>query len=910
MIRSGDQLQHINEKLAALTACVHLNNGQGRIDINKDAEDFYCGLLNILLDSNLENLNYTKRDYPAIDLGDRDRKLAVQVTSTNSRDKIRETLKTFFENNQDRHFSCLIILIIGQKERYKKPFKTERGFQFSADRDIWDINRLGGEIARLSEEKRAALEEYLDEKLIDYTPGGSGEKKLNLPLPTTLGVDGFVGRTEELETLQKALEEHVKPIVISGLGGMGKTELAIRFGQLQKERRVHYVRFSESFRQTVSGPMALGVENLVRTGSDGKARPEEEIYREVMELLKSFGPNELLIIDNVDGEVGNLGDLKDDAFDALCALRCSLVLTTRFEAPGAVKVERMDNKILYRIFRKHALALPEEQMDDLIEAVDGHTMTIDLIARTLKSGWRPVTAEMMLEALKNSTLAMEKYKKIPTDYNRAKEQVQIYGHLCMVFDMAGIPEDARTALRCATLLPEGGMEAELFGMSLPEAVQDTLDPLMDRGWLRLTDSRMVDIHPVIRLVCREELKPTDKNCGEFLRAVWGQYDQEHFDNKKFSKMAELFTAASRWLKDSGGDWAACAGEIWYGVGAYAKAYHYAQCQLDIRKEFLLEDQLELADAYYQMGKACDAVGKYRSALEYLFKAMELRKKKLPPEHLDLAKIYRDIGAVLVTQEQFQDALKYSKKALEIYEKILPMDDLELARAYCGLGGIYGCMKNIRGAMEYQLKALFIRERKLKDHPDLCKSYGNVAMLWLCMGDCQKALDNIQKCLDIQEKILPEDHRDLATTYNNLALIYGHQNRYDMQLHYNLKSMEVYEKTLPEDHQDLATAYNNVSTCYCEQKSYPKALEYQQKALDICEKVLPDNHSHLAQSYLNMGMIYVYMAKDEKAAVYFEKALKVYEVAEAPSYSEICTVRRELKRIGEKNKKPEWMSQIK
>ena len=74
---------------------IGLENSQGRTDINADAEDFCCGLLNIVMDLNLCNANDERMNYPAIDLADETAGVCVQVTSTADATKITHTLEEF-----------------------------------------------------------------------------------------------------------------------------------------------------------------------------------------------------------------------------------------------------------------------------------------------------------------------------------------------------------------------------------------------------------------------------------------------------------------------------------------------------------------------------------------------------------------------------------------------------------------------------------------------------------------------------------------------------------------------------------------------------------------------------------------------------------------------------------------------
>ena len=76
-------------------------------DINIVAEDVLVPILSIVYASNLKNLNDEKSNYPGIDLasdehityGNTDKKIAFQITSTNSIDKIKKTLNAYIKGD-------------------------------------------------------------------------------------------------------------------------------------------------------------------------------------------------------------------------------------------------------------------------------------------------------------------------------------------------------------------------------------------------------------------------------------------------------------------------------------------------------------------------------------------------------------------------------------------------------------------------------------------------------------------------------------------------------------------------------------------------------------------------------------------------------------------------------------------
>jgi hypothetical protein len=289
-----EQMERITDALSILTTNVKLHNSRGRTDINKEAEDFYCGLLNIVLGKNLKNLNLLEMDFPAIDLADKEGRLCVQVSSTEERNKVDRTLEKFFAKELDKQFDRLIVLVIGKKPRYQSGFTTQRGFDFVHERDVWDLPKLLLEIEKLDEEKRNNVDQYLSGRV----KTGSEKKRFPiLPLRTALEGDAFVGRAEELAEIDRRFRSE-RVLFLTGLGGMGKTELAVRYAREFVEKRGHrafLVLFRENLRQTLLFHVAPTI-----SGLDTKTLPESEILRRTVEALNSAGGDALLILDNAD----------------------------------------------------------------------------------------------------------------------------------------------------------------------------------------------------------------------------------------------------------------------------------------------------------------------------------------------------------------------------------------------------------------------------------------------------------------------------------------------------------------------------------------------------------------------------------------------------------------------------------
>lgn len=154
-------LKSIIEKLSYLQLIVSMSNKQQLYDIDHGLEDFCVGLLNRIYGWNLVNLNNAMKNTPAIDLGDKDSKISVQITSDKRGDKVKKTVADFETKKLCAEYSRLIILILVPKqERYK--LTLEQTFGFSQEKDIWDYGDLINDIKTLPTEKIQEINNYIE----------------------------------------------------------------------------------------------------------------------------------------------------------------------------------------------------------------------------------------------------------------------------------------------------------------------------------------------------------------------------------------------------------------------------------------------------------------------------------------------------------------------------------------------------------------------------------------------------------------------------------------------------------------------------------------------------------------------------------------------------------------------------
>jgi len=139
-------IKEINAELSILRYRIESLSRSNMHDLNIICEHYIKEILNIIFDWRLINSNEKNQNNTAIDLEDVANSIAVQVTSTNKKNKIQDTLTKFFGNILDQQFTILFIFILGKKQRSYNNLIINEGFPFDPKINIIDfgdvINKL------------------------------------------------------------------------------------------------------------------------------------------------------------------------------------------------------------------------------------------------------------------------------------------------------------------------------------------------------------------------------------------------------------------------------------------------------------------------------------------------------------------------------------------------------------------------------------------------------------------------------------------------------------------------------------------------------------------------------------------------------------------------------------------------
>jgi tetratricopeptide (TPR) repeat protein len=197
-------------------------------DISHISETVLVPLFRVILDyEDLRNLNDTERvNYPGIDLADDKKRVAIQVTASTDNKKLQDTLRKFLNHKLHEKYDRLIVYILTERQKSYSDVslkKIAKGkFDFNTKKDIWDYKDLYRQVCTLQLDKARIVEELLESNF--------GSQQRNYPVPAQLPapIPDFEGHRDVIDRIKTILTSSSPLININGIGGIGKSELALQ----------------------------------------------------------------------------------------------------------------------------------------------------------------------------------------------------------------------------------------------------------------------------------------------------------------------------------------------------------------------------------------------------------------------------------------------------------------------------------------------------------------------------------------------------------------------------------------------------------------------------------------------------------------------------------------------------------
>jgi len=658
-------------------------------------------------------------------------------------------------------------------------------------------------------------------------------------------VSYFTGRETELQELRRRIEDGRKSVLVSGMGGIGKTHICRKLFEeyLNKHaedengpfRHIGYIEYS--------GDMGNSLQNCLKYKEQDSPEQNQEAAWKELEHLASEGKL-LLFVDNVDRPVS-----ADQGLRRLKGIPGAVILTSRqasisdgFEPYrigflGMEQCKEIYWKIRHGDSGRKAGAEDDQELEYVIGILAGkHTITVELLAHL---------AHTKLWTVKRLRQELEQ-KGFRLEFHKDGELVNIQKSYETLYDLSKLTDAEKNILEAFSVFPYIPLAVEtcnkwlLMDAGVSEE-DDILMGLYQKGWLQFDiKQESFALHPV------------------FAQFIYGK--------------CRLVPEKHQGLIES------CRTSLSIPQrGSVLECQKYIPFAENMIEKLCLGKNLEETSFISVAAYLLYYIAEYEKAAALYEKSLRIIERVLGEEHPDTAKSYGDLACMYAGQGEYKKAEGLYEKSLRIIEKVFGEGHPNTARGYSNLAYVYASQGEYKKAEELCEKNLRISERVLgEEHPDTSMGYYYLAYVYMVQGEYKKAEELCEKSLRISERVLGEEHRHTAMGYSNLAYVYASQGEYKRAEGLYEKSLRISERAFGEEHPYTASEYSDFAYVYASQGEYKKAEELCEKSLRISERVLGKEHLDTAMGYSNLAYVYASQGEYKKAEVLYEKSLRIME----------------------------------
>ena len=319
--------------------------------------------------------------------------------------------------------------------------------------------------------------------------------------------------------------------------------------------------------------------------------------------------------------------------------------------------------------------------------------------------------------------------------------------------------------------------------------------------------------------------------------------------------------AQRWTANLGEEdktWCCTGlGRFYESLSQWNDAERCYQRALEISKAELGERHPSTATSMNNLAELYKSQGRYGEAEPLLREALEIWKAELGDRHPSTAQGMNNLAELYKSQGRYGEAEPFYLEALEIWKAELGDRHPYTAQGMNDLAELYRSQGRYGEAEPVYLEALEIWKAELGDrHPYTAQGLNNLALLYYSQGRYGEAEPFYLEALEITKAELGERHPDTATSMNNLALLYDSQGRYGEAEPFYLEALEIWKAELGDRHPDTAQGLNNLAACTIPRAVMAKRNRCFCKHSNMWEAELGDRHPNTASSMNNLAELYV------------------------------------------------------
>ncbi|MHC5676818.1 tetratricopeptide repeat protein, partial [Nostoc sp.] len=521
----------------------------------------------------------------------------------------------------------------------------------------------------------------------------------------------FIGREAELQNLHEMLQENNQVVIaaIAGMGGLGKTELALQYAMAHRE----IYKGGICWLLAKSGDVGIQIVQFARTHIDLNPPEGLDVLAQVQYWFRHWREGDVLLV------LDDLGEYQQvKSYLPASSSRFKVLITTRQHLGASIKELSLDVlqseaalELLKSFFKDTPQRIEQELTvaNQLCEWLGYLPLGLELVGRYLARK-QDLSLTEMLRRLEKKRLEQSALVKPEADMTAQRG-------VLAAFELSWQElEDRDKQLGCLlSLFAVAPISWKLVEQCLPEEDEEELEEIRDDTLLKLhllqrKGEGIYQLHPLLREFFQYKLTGLEQ-AEEFKRSL-----------------CRIIVAVAQYIPDS---------PTLEQISAVSPAIPHIAEVANHLIEYLSNDDLPwpfVGNARFYNGQ-----GLYNQALPWYQKCLEVTKKRLGEEHPSVASSLNNLAGLYNSQGRYSEAEPLYIQALALRRKLLGEEHPDVATSLNNLANLYNSQGRYSEAEPLFIQALALTRKLLgEEHPSVALSLNNLALLYYSQGRYSEA----------------------------------------------------------------------------------------------------------------------------------------------------------------------------
>lgn len=928
--------ENIRNYLIERAHAVRVDTKGNLMNLSVLSEDFYVEFLNILLGLKLENANASEQDTAGIDLVDWESKVAVQVSVTCAPQSIRKKIQGSidkFDKPSSELWQFYFVPITDKAPDLTKDFRLPEDLVFDIHNDVLDISRIMDLAKGIDKLKMlsALIDKYSKPEVSQKDPHSCAylENATAFPPryisdPPNSGVDQLWGRDKDLCLIREHMSNENGKLLISSIGGMGKTELAKKYVfEIMSRKREDSAPSTVAWIPYISNDFRMSVKQALHLKCE-----VDDVWFELQRIADSFQSRLLIVIDNADSTY------QDEYLKKLESLPCRVLVTSRCREmagfPNTLFLEPLSFEECRNLFYNY-YALPgqdNETLNAVIQLTARLTIMIVFLAKV--AFLEGLSIRELYNCLVDKGFKLSE-EQVSSEHERLAYEASVIHQMCILFSLVPFGNAEKELLTNISIIPtlkfDVAKAKRWFGISrngqlhrlyqvgmlehamngrkhlywmhtviaaaLREQQKESLYPLA-RPFIRILTEEL-DSGPAFgREYEKIDLIPFSWSVSDIMERQWSQEEDTDFLMSLFHvcfacshfRLCEQLIDTIIHVQETNDTFSALDLVNSYKNKidlllqldrANEAANYFSKAEQLISTSSFPEDRRDILDSQY--GILYQIRGNYEKSRIYFERCIKrAEKSESEVRNKDISTTCTNMARMLVDAGQFFEAYEYIKRAIDVDDgDEYDADTIISYSTLCSIcteliGAGYGTTY-IDEAIAAFKKVISFREKHLgKHHADTAAIYHDYAYFWYICGQYKKALKYNQMACTINEELFSEYSITSLRALNTKAIIL-----WDMgdrkQANLVFEKMMLESEQLSDDYLiDVADFSLNYARCLHEEENDSLSKEYYGKCIEIWKSLSASGNRKLALACQERGEILLSEGLPQEALNDFKTSL--------------------------------------